>query len=477
MMLPVSDKPLSIFKLVMMAVVAIDSLKNLPSNAQYGSSLIVYYLIAVAVFFIPSALITAELATSIPLAGGAYRWVCLAFGKGNAFIAAWMQWLIMLVWSPTILSFIASTVLYLIAPSLADNHFIMFGSVILFFWLGLLLVSRGIHISSRVGTISAIVGVILPMFFMIVLSIAWVLQGHRANITFTMTSINHDFFSSEHFRLFIPILYSLMGMEMIAVYVNDVENPKRDYPIVLLIASLLIFLSVVLASLAIAVVTPQKEISLTTGIIESCDHFLRAFHLTNWLFLMVIAISVGGFGIFYSWLLTVSKYLLSAAEDGSLPDFMKSKNKNGMPNKQMILQGCIATLLSAAFIFMPSVNYAFWLLSVSCAQFGLIYYVYLFSAAIYLRFKEPDMLRPFKIGKGNGLLISLCAIAIITSIVSIGFGFIPPDGMEKKYIFSYELSLILMMVGGLGIGLIIYYYNQFTTQSASYDMAYAQHST
>lgn len=454
-------KPISVFKLVMMAVVAIDSLKNLPSNAQYGASLIGYYFIAVALFFIPSALITAELATSIPKAGGSYRWVGYAFGKGHAFMVAWMQWLIMLVWSPTILSFTVSIILYFIAPTLADNRNVMFGSVILLFWLGLLIASRGMHVSSRITTISAVVGVIIPMICIGLLGAVWLLEGHQASITFTMTSASNQFFSSEHFRLFIPILYSLMGMEMIAVHVENVDNPKRNYPLALLIASLLIFFSTISASLAIAVVMPQKEISLTQGIIESFDYFLQAFNLSRWLFLVGIAIAIGSFGIFYSWLIAVSGYLLSAAEDGSLPNFMQSKNKYGMPGNQMIVQGLIATFASAVFVLMPSVNYAFWLLTVSCAQFGLIYYIYLFCAAVHLRFKKPDLLRPFKIGKGNALLIFLCVIAIFTCIMSIGFGFIPPEGMDKKYILSYEFSVLIIMVGGFGAGAFIYYYNQY----------------
>lgn len=445
----------------MMAVVAIDSLKNIPSNAQYGTSLIAYYLIAVVLFFIPSALITAELATSIPQPGGSYRWVCQAFGKSHAFITAWMQWLVMLIWSPTILSFIVATILYFINPSLADNRYIMCGSVILLFWLGLLCVSRGIHISSRVTTISAIVGVILPMFCMSLLGIAWLLAGHKTHITWTMASESNHFFSMEHFRLFIPVLYSLMGIEMIAIHVEHVDNPKRNYPLTILIASFIIFISVISASLAIAVVMPQKDISLTLGIVESFDHFLKAFHLGSWLILMVIALVIGSFGIFYSWLLSISHYLLNASEDGSLPSFMKHKNKLGMPTYQMILQGLIASLVSAVFILMPSVNHAFWLLGVSCAQFGLMYYLYLFCAAIYLRFKKPDMLRPFKVGKGNALLIFLCVMAMMTIIIAMGFSFIPPEDMDKAYIVTYEISIIAIMVGGLGVGAMIYFYNQY----------------
>jgi hypothetical protein len=65
-------KVLSVFTLMMINVIAVDSLRTLPISAEYGSSLIFYYVVAAVCFFIPTALVTAELATGWPNTGGAY---------------------------------------------------------------------------------------------------------------------------------------------------------------------------------------------------------------------------------------------------------------------------------------------------------------------------------------------------------------------------------------------------------------------
>jgi amino acid transporter len=78
-------KVLSVFTLMMINVIAVDSLRTLPISAEYGSSLIFYYVVAAVCFFIPTALVTAELATGWPNTGGAYVWVTKAFGPKIGF--------------------------------------------------------------------------------------------------------------------------------------------------------------------------------------------------------------------------------------------------------------------------------------------------------------------------------------------------------------------------------------------------------
>ncbi len=74
-------KVLSVFSLVMINIIAVDSLRSLPFSAEYGLSLIFYYLLAAIVFFLPVALVSAELATAFPTKGGIYVWIREAFGE------------------------------------------------------------------------------------------------------------------------------------------------------------------------------------------------------------------------------------------------------------------------------------------------------------------------------------------------------------------------------------------------------------
>ena len=114
-------KVLSLFTLVMINVIAVDSLRNLSISAEYGLSLVFFYGIALIGFFIPIISVAAELATGWPKIGGLYVWTREAFGERWGFVVIWLQWIYNVVWFPTILAFVAATLSYLINPALA-NH-------------------------------------------------------------------------------------------------------------------------------------------------------------------------------------------------------------------------------------------------------------------------------------------------------------------------------------------------------------------
>jgi len=449
-------KPLTIFRLVMMSVIAIDSLKNLPANAQYGSSLLFFYLIATVAFFIPSALVAAELATGWPETGGIYVWVREAFGKRMAFVAVWTQWLYQLIWYPTILSFIAVTIAYFFSPALALNKTYILSTILGIFWIATLISCSGLKVSSYVSVISALVGVIIPMLFISLLGVYWICSGHTSQIHFNLQSTVTNIFNENNFRLFVNLLFSLMGIEMVAVHASDVKNPARDYPKAMIASAIIILATVIPSSLAIATVISPHEISLTSGVIEAFTIFLSAFHL-DWLKTFIIfSVSIGSFGIFMVWLLSSTRCLLIAANDNSLPRVFQKVNRKEMPTALLLIQGILFTFLCSAFILMPSINSAFWLLTASSSQLALVYYVFLFTSGLKLRYTKPDVHRTFQVGKSPALLWGICILAIATCLVSIVFGFLPPPDITKNQVFLYEITLFLLMSGGFVSALITY---------------------
>src|ERR1700741_5350973 len=87
------------FALVMLITGAIDSIRNLPATALFGSTLIFFFIFSALIFLIPVALISAELSSTwSEEEGGIYSWVKHAFGENIAFFTIWLQWINTLVW-------------------------------------------------------------------------------------------------------------------------------------------------------------------------------------------------------------------------------------------------------------------------------------------------------------------------------------------------------------------------------------------
>src|SRR5205823_376745 len=61
--------------------------------AKLGPSHVVFWLLAMVFFYIPSAIVVIHLNRLMPLEGGLYQWAKFGFGEGTGFLVAWNLWL------------------------------------------------------------------------------------------------------------------------------------------------------------------------------------------------------------------------------------------------------------------------------------------------------------------------------------------------------------------------------------------------
>jgi putative glutamate/gamma-aminobutyrate antiporter len=435
-------KGLSVFTLVMMNVIAIDNLRSLTAGAVYGFSLVFFYLLAALLFFIPTILVTAELATGWPTTGGVYIWVREAFGSRWGFLTIWLQWIYNVVWYPTIFAFIAGIIAYLIYPPLVGNKFFMLGVILFAFWGTTLLNCLGLKVASWLSVMGAILGTILPMLLITLLSFIWLHWGKPSQISFSFKSCIPDFSHLQNMAFLTNILFGLMGMEMSAVHAGDVCSPRRDYPRALIYSAIIILSTLIFSCLAIAIVVPVKQLNLVSGLMDAFVIFFNAYHLTGLTPVIAILIILGSLSGATAWILGPARGLLIAAEESNLPRFLAKRNKENMPVGILFTQGVIVSLLCIIFFIMPSVNSAYWVLSNLTAQLALLFYILLFAAAIRLRYKHAHVSRAYHIPGGNRGIWLVCSVGILTCIGAILLGFMPPAKINVGSVPKYEAILI-----------------------------------
>jgi glutamate:GABA antiporter len=449
---------LSVLALIMINVVAIGSIRGIPLSATYGLSSLFYYIIFGILFFIPSAIVSAELATGWPQTGGVYVWIREAFGAPIAFTVVWIQWIYNICWYPTILSLLAATLAYIINPKLAGNAWYMLSVVFITYWLITAITLRGIHISGILSTITAIVGALVPMAFIIILGGIWLWQGKPSCMELSASAFLPHISKPEDWVFLIGIVYSLVGMEMSATHAQEVKNPQRDYPRALYYSTIIILISLALATLATAIVVPGKqlELHLVTGLLDAFNLFLKAFNLV-WLSPIIgIFIIVGIIGGVGAWMIGPSRGLLVAAQDGCVPKVLQKINAKQMPVVILIVQGIIFSLISLVILVMPTVNSSFLILSELTCQLAVSCYVFIFAAAIRLRYKYPHIKRAYKVPFGNVGMWVICIVGILVSLFVVVIGFIPPSSIAVNNIKFYESFLIIGFVGFYLLPLIIY---------------------
>lgn len=438
---------LTLFSLTMITVGSVDSIRNLPATALFGSQLIAFFILGALCFLIPTALVSAELASGWPKQGGVYIWVKEAFGRKAGFLAIWLQWIENVIWYPTILSFVAGTVGYLIHPQLASNPYFLWVVVVASFWGVTLINLRGMRSSALFSNLCALSGLILPMTFIIGLGALWVFAGHPIQIQFDLPSILPHWHDHQMWVSLTAIMLSFCGIEIATVHANDVADPQRTFPKALVYSVAIILSTLILGSLAIAVVLPQSEINLVAGIMQAFDAFFAQYHLLWLMPLIAVMLVMGGLGGVSNWIIAPTKGLLVAAKDGNLPAFFQRENQAGAPVVLLIGQAILVTLLSTLFLLMPSVNGSYWLLTALAAQLYMVMYLLMFLAAIKLRVKAPEQARAFRIpgGKIGGLLF-VAGLGSVGVLTTLGVSFMPPEGINVGNIIQYETTLTVGFV-------------------------------
>lgn len=441
---------LGVFTLVMLITSAIDSVRNLPTTALFGTTLVFFFIFSAIVFLIPAGLVSAELASTWTKKSGVYYWTRLAFGKKWGFVAIWLQWINTLVWYPTILSFVAGTVTFLFDPSLANNNLFLVLVILITFWTLTILNFKGIHTSAKFASFCGIFGMVLPMILIMLLFLIWVFLGHPLQIHFTAQNIFPTFNNTNSWISLTAIMTAFLGMELAAVHVKEIKDPQKTFPKALFYSVIFILVTMILGSLAIAGVIPKNQINLVSGIMQAFQNYLAAFHLAWVLPILTVLLVLGSLGNMINWIISPAKGLMHAAEDGFLPEFLQKENQYGAPKNLLILQAIIVSIACLAFVLMPSVNGSYWLLTDLSTQLYMLMYVLMFIGAIALKYKFAELPRAFAIPGGKTGMTIVALFGLIGTLITLVVGFFPPGNLNVGGAWHYEMSftggLIAMLI-------------------------------
>jgi len=272
-----SSKKLNLFKLIMITLAFIMSIRNLPMLAETGWTQIFYMVVAAFIFLIPTALISAELATGWPSAGGVYNWIKLAFGDRAAFVGMWMLWVQMFFGMVMIGSFIAAMIAFIFNPELANNNIYIASVTIAIYWIATLLNLKGLKFGSLISSIGFLVGVLIPFILILGFGLAYFLGNNPIQIPdFSWSKTLPNFSHISDLAFFVGIIFLYSGMEVSSVHANEVKNPQRNYPLAMLIAVILIMILNIFGAFAIEISEPKSSINLASGIMQTFTVFLNS---------------------------------------------------------------------------------------------------------------------------------------------------------------------------------------------------------
>lgn len=443
--------------LAMINLAIIYSVRGLPMMAEEGFRVIAFMAVSAVFFLIPISLITAELSSTWPPKGdgGVYIWVHEALGERWAFLAIWLQWSENVIWFPTVLSFIAATLAYAFSPDLANNKAYTLAVILLVYWGGTFANLRGLKTSARISALGVISTLIITGLI-VFLGFRWILAGNPSQIHLSLDSLVPDFTQLDSLVFLAGALVIVSGIEVSAAHASRVKNPKRSFPRAIFLSTAVSIAAIVLGSLAIAFVVPQKELSLVAGIMEAFDKFFGAHRLRCLVPVTALLVVVGSLGEVAAWILGPSKGLFVSARHGLLPPILQRRIRGDVPVNILLLQALVVSGLVFVFLLMPTVSSAYWILTALTAQLYLIMYLFMFLSALVLRYKRPDIPRPYRIPLGNFGMWLAASLGMAGGLFTLFIGFLPPAQLKTGSLLFYESFLILGILVMCGAALVIH---------------------
>ncbi|RUR12493.1 APC family permease [Legionella sp. km772] len=423
---------LSVLSLGLLTIGSVDSIRNLPAAALAGNYLLHYFILALFLFLLPCALISGWFSQQSHQ--GVYSWVKSGLGRQPAFMAAWFQCLQNVLLYPTLLSFIAGVILYLVAPELTENKSLIF-FIIVGITIGLTQINlRGIQLSNRVNTFCTITGLIVPFILILIIGVYWYCSHDFSEIS---PPANQNSYSWSSLT---AIMLSFCGVDLAAVHAK--ESQAKAYQHSLIFSVSLIFCSMLFGSMIFAMIIPPAQLNFITSIPQLIHVFFNTIHASIIAPFINGLIVLGCIGAANNWLIGPIKSLGFAAEEGFLGGKYRQLNNQNVPSTLLLIQALFIITISALFLIVPSINTSYWIMLNTATQIYLLMYLLLFISAIKVAIKKKGTLRLVII------MASMLGLIGINIALVVSFA-LPPTlqiGSQKLYSIYSGLFLFFMIM-------------------------------
>jgi len=271
------------------------------------------------------------------------------------------------------------------------------------------------------------------MAIIIILAVSWLSTRHESATPISFSALFPTQSTWGNLGYYANILFSLFGIEVVAMHAKEVRNPKETYSKALTIAGFIIIISLTLASISLCVVVSPKQLSLLTGLMDAFSAFFNSYNMPWATYCIGVAIIFGSLGVASSWIIGLARGIQVACSDAGFPAFLQRKNKHQMPYMILLIQDGLYSLLVMSYLIFPNISNSYWLLSTMTSQFSLIYYLLLFMSVMKLRKDEGRLYWKTALGP---------CCAILSSLTGIVVGYLPPSSIANGDYWKFELLLI-----------------------------------
>lgn len=383
---PQVKRAMGLWDLVLFNLTAVLSIRWMATAARTGPSSLTLWLLAALLFFIPQGIAVLFLSVRFPEEGGIYRWTRHAFGDFHGFFCGWCYWVCNLVFYPGYLMFAASASAYLAGPRwvwLGERAWFSALVALALLWIAILANVFGLDLGKWVQNIGGLSAWVPAMLLIVLGALAYAKSGSANAITAASLRPRWDLGTLSFWS---TIAFAFAGLELAPVMSGEIRRPRRNIPMALMLASVLIALVYICGTASILAVVPAGEINVVTGFVQSVDLVARRAGLDSLSRLIGLLLPLSVLGSTGAWLAGSARIPFVAGIDRFLPPaFARVHPRWRTPYIAILVQGALASLFLPLAVGGGSLAETYLLLTELTLIVYFVPYLYLFLCLLRFR--------------------------------------------------------------------------------------------
>lgn len=439
------------FDMVLFSVAAMLLLSQLTVTASVGPTAIFWTLLIIVAFFVPYGLVTAELGSAYPDAGGIYAWVVRAFGNRWGTRVSWWYWINVGLWVPSVYLMFSGAISSMFFDG-ELNFWVQIAITVVLIWINYWVNARSLETGTWVSNLGA--GITLAVIAALAVA-GGIYAANNGSATDWSIGELLPTDTLPAFAAALPIvIYNFLGFELMSSASTQMENPKRDVPRTILIAGALIGGFYLIATVGMQLIFPADEISETTGLIDALQLGFGDSTAAN---VLVTVLGIGALFCFFAclvpWTIGANLAAAESAQQGDLPKVFAHRHpRRGTPTGAAMLTSIVGTVFTVGYAALFSltdgaIDDVFWNLFAFSSVIFLLPYIVMMLAFRKLRGIDPERARPYRVpgGKGWTLVISIVP-TVLLALAAVFF-------VVNPYDFSWSVTGSILV--GLAIAVAI----------------------
>ena len=338
-------------------------LGNVVNNySTQGISVIVSWILILAIYFIPYALIVGQLGSTFKESGGGVsEWVEKTSTKRLAYFAAWTYWVVHIPY----LAQKPQRILISLGWVLQGNDKFVSGLSIqwvvilclIIFGIFLYLSTKGLTTLKVIGGLAGSAMLIMSFLFVLLAVGVPFINPSMKFATQHMDQVstyipNFDF---SYFTTISLLVFAVGGAEKISPYVNQTRNPAREFPKGMIVMAIMVGLSAILGSLAMGMLFDSGHIPedlMRNGAFQAFQILGKHWGVGNVLVIIyALTDMIGQIAALAFSIDAPLQILLHNADEEYIPSWLRKRSKKGVLTNGYLLTGILVSLLIIVPLF------------------------------------------------------------------------------------------------------------------------------